>query len=342
LTWATVWGAADAGEDPVAAVPAIVAGCQAGRRGVRGPEVLHIGEVETPVPGPRQVLIKTCYAGINFADIGRRTGLYGVPSLPFVPGLEGSGTVECVGEDVTGIEPGTKVIGYRVTTGSYAEYFVTDAEKVAAVSANVKHEEAAGIPPIFMTSWNAVVHRAKLQPGESILVQSAGNGAGIAAVEIARHIGARVIGTASNAAKLEAAKQAGADNVINYLEDDFEAEVARLTEGRGVDVVLDGVGGETFTKGVRSLAANGRILSLGFSGGDSTLSFHAFDLGRGSVIMSGSAGLGDLARAEFERVLDLFEQGVFKPVPTTVFPWTEAGAAHQLLEDRSSRPRRKR
>jgi NADPH2:quinone reductase len=213
---------------------------------------------------------------------------------------------------------------------------VTDAEKVAPVCANVKLEEAAGIPQIFMTSWNGLVHRAKLQPGESILVQSAGNGAGIAAVQIARYIGARVIGTASNAAKLDAAKQAGADDVINYLEADFEAEVARLTQGRGVDVVLDGVGGETFTNGVRSLAPNGRMVTIGFSGGNSTLSFQILDLGRGSVIMSGTAGVGDLPRAEFEQVLDLFEQGVFKPVPTTVFPWIEAGAAQQSIEGRKA------
>ena len=180
------------------------------------------------------------------------------------------------------------------------------------------------------------MHWARLQPGESILVQFAGNGAGIAAVQIGRYIGARVIGTASNAAKLEAAKRAGADDLVNYLETDFEAEVARLTEGRGVDVILDGVGGETFTKGVRSLGPNGRILTLGFSGGNSTLSFHGFDLGRGSVVMSGSAGFSELPRAEFERVLELFEQGVFRPVPTTVFPWTKAGAAHQSIEDRTA------
>lgn len=301
-----------------------------------GPEVLHIGEVETPVPGPRQVLIKTAYAGINFADIGRRTGLYAAPALPFVAGLEGSGTVEAAGADVTGIEPGTPVMGWRAITGSYAEYFVADAEKVATIPADVTLDEAAGIAQIFMTSWNALVHRARLQPGESILVQSAGNGAGIAAVQIGRHIGARVIGTASNAAKLEAAQQAGADDLINYLETDFEAEVARLTQGRGVDVVLDGVGGETFTKGVHSLGPNGRILTLGFSGGNSTLSFHGFDLGRGSVVMSGSAGFSELPRAEFERVLELFEQGVFKPVPTTVFPWTKAGAAQQSIQDRTA------
>jgi NADPH2:quinone reductase len=303
---------------------------------IGGPEVLHIGEVETPVPGPRQVLIKTAYAGINFADIGRRTGLYGAPRLPFVAGLEGSGTVEAVGADVTGIEPGTQVMGWRAITGSYAEYFVADAEKVATVPANVTLSEAAGIAQIFMTSWNALVHRARLQPGESILVQSAGNGAGIAAVQIGRYIGARVIGTASNAAKLEAAKQSGADDLINYLETDFEAEVARLTEGRGVDVVLDGVGGEIFTKSVHSLGPNGRILTLGFSGGNSTLSFHGFDLGRGSVIMAGAAGFSELPRAEFERVLELFEQGVFKPVSTTVFPWTKAGAAQQSIEDRTA------
>ena len=125
-------------------------------------------------------------------------------------------------------------------------------------------------------------------------------------MQIATHIGAGVIGTASNAAKLQAAAEAGADEVINYVENDFEAEVQRLTGGAGVDVVLDGVGGETFTKGVRCLATNGRILSLGFSGGDSALSLHAFDLGRGIVVMGGAAGFGTLPRSELDEVLALF------------------------------------
>lgn len=298
-----------------------------------GPEVLHIGEVETPVPGPGQVLIKTAYAGINFADIGRRTGMYGASSMPAVLGLEGSGTVESIGPEVRGIELGAQVLAFLIQ-GSYAEYFLARQDKVAAVPPTMSLEQAAGVPQIFMTSWNALVHRAKLQPGETILVQSAGNGAGIAAVQIARHIGARVIGTASNSAKLQAAKEAGADEVVNYLESDFEVEVKRHTDGKGVDVVLDGVGGETFTKGVRCLASNGRILSLGFSGGNSMLTLHAFDLNRGIVVMGGAVGFGALPRDDFNRVLTLFEERVLRPVPTTVFPWTEAGAAQQLIEER--------
>ena len=299
-----------------------------------GPEVLHIAEVATPAPGPGEVQIKTAYAGINFADIGRRTGLYGGVALPFIGGLEGSGAVESVGEGVTGIERGTPVLGYTAR-GTYAEYFVVPQDKVAALPATMSLEQAAGVPQIFMTSWNALVHRAKLQRGETILVQSAGNGAGIAAVQIARNIGARVIGTASNAAKMKAATDAGADEVINYLEADFEAEVKRLTDGKGVDVVLDGVGGETFTKGMRCLNADGRILSLGFSGGDATISFHAFDM-RGITIRNGAYGFGALPRIELERVLALFASGSFTPVPTTVFPWTEATAAQRLLEDRKA------
>ena len=298
-----------------------------------GPEVLHIGEVETLVPGAGQVLIKTAYAGINFADIGRRTGLYGAPPLPAVVGLEGSGTVESVGPGVTGIELGAQVLAFRVQ-GSYAEYFLAEHDKVAPVPLTMSLEQAAGVPQIFMTSWNALVHKANLKPGETILVQSAGNGAGIAAVQIAKHIGARVIGTASNAAKLQAATEAGADAVINYVENDFEAQVKRLTDDKGVDVVLDGVGGETFTKGVRCLATNGRILSLGFSGGNSTLSLHAFDLSRGIVLMGGAVGFDTLPRSELDEVLALFEKGVLRPVPTTVFPWTDAAAAQRLIEER--------
>ena len=141
-------------------------------------------------------------------------------------------------------------------------------------------------------------------------------------------------GTASNAAKLEAARQAGAHDLINYLETDFEAEVARLTQDPGVDVVLDGVGGETFTKGVHSPGPNGRILTLGFSGGNSTLSFHGFDLGRGSVIMSGAAGFSELPRTEFERVHEC-SAGRVQPVPTTVFPG-QGRAAQQSIEDRTA------
>jgi NADPH2:quinone reductase len=298
-----------------------------------GPEVLRITEVPTPEPRPGQVLIRTAYAGINFADIGRRSGLYGLGPLPAIPGLEGSGTVEAVGEGVSGLKPGMEVLGYAAR-GTYAEYFIARDEKVAPVPAGMSLAEAAGIAQIFMTSWNALVHKAKLQAGESILVQSAGNGAGIAAVQIAKHLGARVIGTASSAAKLQAAAESGADDRINYVEQDFEAEVQHLTGGRGVDVVLDGVGGETFTRSVRCLAQGGRMLSLGYSGGDSALTVPAFELNRGIVVMGGAAGFTELPRSELEKVLGLLEAGSLKPVHTEVFPWTDAGEAQRSIEER--------
>jgi NADPH:quinone reductase-like Zn-dependent oxidoreductase len=234
---------------------------------------------------------------------------------------------------VAGINPGEKVLAFGVQ-GSYAEYFIAKGERTFPVPATMSMEQAATIGQIFITSWNAVAVRAKLQRGESILVQSAGNGAGIAAVQIAKHLGARVIGTASNAEKLKAAKEAGADEAINYVEQDFVAEVMRLTNNRGVDVVLDGVGGETFTKGMKCLAPNGRILSLGFSGRDSTIQFHTFDLARGIVVMGGAAGTAPLPRDIFEHILTLFKEGQFRPVPVTVFPWTEAAKAHQAMEQR--------
>lgn len=302
---------------------------------IGGPEVLHIGEMPTPEPGPGQVLVKAAFAGIQFADIGRRTGLYRGVTLPFVPGLEGSGTVVKVGNGVTAIEIGANVLAWGVQ-GSYAEYFLAAEGKVATVPATIPLELAAGIPQIFMTAWNALMHRARLQAGETILVQSAGNGAGIAAVQIGRHIGARIIGTASNQAKMDAALEAGAHDVINYLDTDFESEVMRLTDRRGVDVCLDGVGGETFRKSVRCLAPNGRMLTIGHSGGDSTLGFGAFDLSRGAVIMGGAAGLQALPGSELQQVMALLEQGALRPVPTAVFPWTEAGAAQRSIEDRQA------
>lgn len=285
-----------------------------------------------PRPRPGQVLIKTAFAGINFADIGRRTGMYGVGPFPAIPGLEGSGVVYAVGDGVTDVHPGVQVLGYG-TRGTYAEYFLARSDKVAAVPSTVNLAQAAGIAQIFMTSCKALVHEAKLQAGETILVQSAGNGAGIAAVQIAKYLGARVIGTASNDAKLQAAAESGADEAINYLQSDFEAEVRRITGGAGVNVVLDGVGGETFTKGVHCLASNGRILSLGYSGGDSELRFPTFDLNRGIVIMGGAVGFTELPRSELDRVLR-FEESLLRPVHTEVFPWPEAGAAQRSIEER--------
>ena len=298
-----------------------------------GPEVLQIEEVATPEPREGEVLIKTAYAGINFSDVGRRMGIYPVPKFPFIPGLEGSGIVEALGPGVTGVSAGARVLAFGAQ-GSYAEYFLAKGEKTFSVPATMTMDQAATIGQIFITSWNALVRRAKLQRGESILVQSAGNGAGIAAVQIAKHLGARVIGTASNAEKLELAKEMGADDLINYAEADFVAEVSRLTDGQGVDVVLDGIGGKTFGRGMKCLAPNGRILSLGYSGGDPTIQFHAFDLAKGVVAMGGPSGIQVVPRGEFEQVLRVFKEGQFRPVPVKVFSWSAAVDAHRYLEER--------
>ncbi len=296
-------------------------------------DVLRIDDVPTPMPKPGEVLIKTAYAGVNFADIGFRDGKLKVQSLPFCPGLEGSGTVDAIGAGVTTCKPGDSVLAFKLR-GSYAEYFIAQQDAVFAVPGGMKMEEAATVGQIFMTAWSSLAIRGKLQRGQTALIHSAGNGVGIAAVQIAKHLGAKVIATASSPAKLQLAKSFGADELINYAQVDFAPETMRLTNNRGVDLTLDGVGGESVAKGIKCLADEGRMVLLGFSSGDPWVHFHVLDLVRGLSILFGSAGLFQLPRSEYAKVIDLFKTGAFKPVPVTVFPMTEAAAAHRYLEER--------
>lgn len=230
-----------------------------------GPEVLRLEEVPVPEPGVGQVRVRLEAVGVNFIDVYHRMGAY--PSeLPITLGREGAGVVEAVGPDAGEVQVGERV-AFAMVPGSYAEQVVVDAAQLVPVPEGVSSEQAAGVMLQGMTAHYLVFSTYPLQEGESCLVHAAAGGVGHLLVQLAKLHGARVIGTASTPEKVELARAAGADEVIRYTEVDFQEETMRLTEGRGVDVVYDGVGKDTFMQSMRCLRPRGFLVLYGQSSG---------------------------------------------------------------------------
>lgn len=230
-----------------------------------GPEVLTYEEMLAPQPGPGQVLIKVEAAGLNFIEIYQRLGQYPM-ALPYTPGGEFAGTVERVGEGVTEFKPGDRV-GTASGTGGYAEYALAPAAKLIPIPEEMTAQQVAAVILQGMTAHYLAVDTFPLKPGHSALVHAAAGGTGALLVQIAKLRGARVIATVSTAEKAAIAKASGADEVINYVESDFEAETRRLTDGKGVDVVYDSVGKDTFDKSLNVLRPRGYMALYGQSSG---------------------------------------------------------------------------
>ena len=228
-------------------------------------EAIEPTERERPEPGAGEVRIAVAAAGINFADIMQRRGHYhGGPAAPFVPGLEVAGTIDAVGDGV-GREVGETVVT-MVDNGGYAEYALADAAGLLPVPDGLSMAEAAGFPVQFLTARNCLHGWGELSEGESVLIHAAAGGVGTAAVQLAREAGAEIFGTASTAEKLDRAAQLGCDHPINYEEEDFVATVEAETD-HGVDLVLDGVGGETTEQSLDALAQFGRMVVYGAASG---------------------------------------------------------------------------
>lgn len=233
-----------------------------------GPETLVLKDLPLPEPGPGQVRVRVAAAGVNFPDVLIIQKKYQMqPPLPFTPGAEIAGTVTAVGEGVQGFAPGMAVAGLCML-GGFAEECVLDAAQCMPVPAGVPMELAASLLLAYGTSWHALRDRAALQPGETLLVLGAAGGVGLAAVEIGKAIGARVIAAASSGDKLEVCSQHGADELIDYSHQDVRAEIKRLVGARGVDVVFDPVGGAHSEAAFRAIAWRGRHLVIGFASGD--------------------------------------------------------------------------
>ena len=231
------------------------------------PADLRVADVPAPATRPDGLLVDVRAAGCNFADILVIAGKYQVkPPLPFVPGVELSGVVHAAGDAVRGFGPGDRVLAH-VPFGAYAEQACVPAALAFRVPAGMSFEEAAAFPIVYPTSHAALVLRAALRAGETLLVHAAAGGVGYAAVQIGKALGARVIATAGGTDKLAVARRAGADEALDYRSDDWAEQVRALTGGRGADVIYDPVGGDTFDQSLRCIAWNGRLLVIGFASG---------------------------------------------------------------------------
>lgn len=231
-------------------------------------ESLSVGDIASPVPARGQVLLDVKAAGVNFPDVLMVQGKYQFkPPLPFAPGCELAGIVKALGEGVTHVKPGDRALAL-VMHGGFAEEAVADASGVVPLPDNVDFATAASFMFTYGTSYHALKDRAALQPGETLLVLGAAGGVGLAAVELGKLMGARVIAAASTDDKLEVCRSRGADATINYSSEDLRERLKALTEGRGVDVVYDPVGGEYSEQALRGMAWRGRFLVVGFANGE--------------------------------------------------------------------------
>ena len=304
-----------------------------------GPEQLQLKDLPVPSPGPGQALVKLAASGVNYIDIYHRTGLY-KSDLPFVPGMEGAGTVESVGPEVTEVAAGDRV-AFAMTRGSYAEYAAVPARMLVKVPEGVDLESAAAAMLQGMTAHYLTHSTFPLKRGDTALVHAAAGGAGLLIVQMAKARGARVIGTVSTGEKAKMAREAGADEMILYTHQDFESEVKRLTSGRGVDVVYDSVGVNTFSKGLNCLRPRGMMVLFGQSSGPVAPVDPSILNQKGSLFLT-RPGL-PYYTAEHEEllwragdVLDAIRSGQLKLHIGRKYPLAEAAQAHRDLESRKT------
>jgi NADPH2:quinone reductase len=306
-----------------------------------GPEKLVVEDVPSPPIQDGAVRIAVHAAGINFADLLLISGQYQEkPPFPFTPGMECAGTVREIGQGVTTLNVGDRAMALT-GTGSYAEEIVVDASRVYPIPDKMDLASAAGFPVVYGTSHGAFDWRAHLKSGEWLLVHGAAGGVGLTAVEIGKVLGARVIACAGSAAKLEIARQHGADHLIDYSREDIRERVKTITGGRGADVVYDPVGGDAFDASLRSIAWGGRIIIIGFASGRipqapaNILLVKNIDV-IGFYWGSYQARKPELLRDSYARLLGWFEEGKLKPHVSAQFDLKDVAQAMNLLRQRRS------
>lgn len=307
-------------------------------QGKGGPEVLVAEERPVPAPGPGQVLIKVEAAGVNRPDVLQRKGLYPAPKgHSELPGLEVSGTVAATGDGAKRFAVGDRVMAL-LNGGGYAEYALAEEVATLPVPAGLSMIEAAGLPETFFTVWHNVFERGGLKGGEWFLVHGGTSGIGVTAIQLAAALGARVIATAGSAAKCEACRALGAERAVDYRHEDFVEVVKAETGGRGVDVILDMVGGDYVDRNIRSLGDDGRLVNIGYqSGSKVTVDMMRVMLKRltltGSTLRIRPSEIkGAIARAVETHALPLIADGKVKIVVDSTFPLRQAGAAHERME----------
>lgn len=306
---------------------------------VGGPEVLHFEEVERPLPGRGEALVRVQAAGVNFIDIYQRMGMYKVP-LPFTPGQEAAGVVADVGPGVEEVAPGDRV-AWAGPMGAYAEYAVVPAARLVRVPAAVPPDTAAAVMLQGMTAHYLSHSTYPLGPGDRCLVHAAAGGVGLLLVQMAKRLGAYVIGTAGSEEKAALARDAGADAVILYRQQDFVVETRALTGGAGLDVVYDSVGATTFLGGLDLLAPRGTMVLFGASSGAVPPLDPQLLNQKGSLFLTRpTLGHYILTRAELLQragdVLAWLEDGWLRVRIDRALPLADAGAAHEALAGRQT------
>lgn len=319
-------------------------------------DVLHVAEVAQPTPGLTDVVVKVRACGANRLDIYSRTGRTKIAPMPHISGSEVAGEIAATGEAVSGFAVGQAVAvapylfcgqcefcraGEEVlclkgdivglgNQGGYAEFVRVPASSIVALPRGIDFVSAAAVGLATITAWHMLTRRAPIQPGQDVLVHAAGSGIGSAAIQIAKICGARVIATAGSAKKLELARQLGADEVINYSEQDFAQEVKRITSKRGVDVVVEHIGEHTWEKSVASLSRKGRLVTCGATTGNEG-KVNIWSLFAKEISLIGSYGG---TRQDLADVLKLVATGQLKPVVHGTYTLDQLGSAQQLMESR--------
>ncbi|MDR7038860.1 putative PIG3 family NAD(P)H quinone oxidoreductase [Methylobacterium sp. BE186] len=307
--------------------------------GAGGPDVIAVETAPLPVPASGQVLIEVAAAGINRPDVMQRLGNYPPPKgATEIPGLEVAGRIAALGEGVSGLSLGDEVCALTIS-GGYAEFAVAEAGQVLPKPKPLSLVEAAGVPETFFTVYSNVIQRGRLKAGETFLVHGGSSGIGSTAIQIAKRHGARVFATAGSAEKCRFCEALGADAAIDYREADFVEAVKGLTEGKGVDVILDMIGASYLRKNLSSLAVEGRLVMIALMGGYKVegLNITPVMLKRltftGSTLRARPKGeKAEIAEGLRRDVWPDLESGAIKPVIHATFPLEEAAKAHELME----------
>jgi NADPH2:quinone reductase len=303
-----------------------------------GPEVLRPVSVPTPRPGPGQVLVKVAAAGVNRPDVAQRMGVYPPPAghSP-LPGLEVAGTVAALGRGAARWQEGDQLCAL-VNGGGYAEYCLAEDAVALPIPAGLDMVSAAGVPETYFTVWNTVFERGRLAAGEWLLVHGGTSGIGTTAIQLAKAFGARVAATAGSADKCEACRALGADRAIDYKSEDFVAAAKEATGGRGVDVILDMVGGDYTERNIAAAAEDGRIVQIATLGGAEVrcnlarLMIKRLTLTGATLRPRTREVKVSFARALEAKVWPLLASGKVKVVLDSTFPLTKAADAHRRLE----------
>jgi NADPH:quinone reductase-like Zn-dependent oxidoreductase len=322
-----------------------------------GPEVLRLEEASDPEPGPGEVVVRVRAVGLNHVDIDMRNGSSRLPlEMPHTLGFEIGGDVAAVGAGVDDLAVGDRVTPlYQIAcrrcepcragrqqfcgalqmlgvtrAGGYAEQVLVPADAVVRMPDGMTYEQAASTQTTFATAWHCLVSRACLRAGESVLISAAGSGVGSSGIQVAKRAGATVITSAGDDRKLALARDLGADVCVNYRSEDLTEKVLEATSGRGVDVVLEHVGGEVFTSSLQAVADGGRVVVCGGHAGE-VVPLDLIDLFRREWSVIGCARASE---AELRHVIALVGQGQLEPVISDVLPLEQAADAHRLMEDR--------